>query len=113
MRRKIITLLFIVSFSFYCTFCGEKASPNPEQEVQESSFQGNDISIESIVQNPSQQKEDANRKSSEENLSVAKENTIEVWLVGVGQQVFALAVWCGLKQILKIIFLKRFRIARR
>ncbi|MDE6713623.1 MAG: hypothetical protein K2K20_07795 [Lachnospiraceae bacterium] len=113
MRGKFITLLFIASFSFYCTFCGEKPSSNPEQEVQESSFQENDISIESIVQNPSQQKEDANRKSSEENLSVTKENKIEVWLVGVAQQVLALAVWCGIKQTIKIIFIKRIRITRR
>lgn len=108
MRRKFITLLFIASFSFYCTFCGEKASSNPEQEVQESYFQETDTSIESIAQNPSQQKEDANRKSSEENLPVTKENTIEVWLVGVGQQVLALMIWYGIKQTIKIIFLKRY-----
>ncbi|MDE6687423.1 MAG: hypothetical protein K2K17_08915, partial [Lachnospiraceae bacterium] len=63
---------------------------------------------ESIVQNPSQQKEDANRKSSEENLPVTKKNTIEVWLVGVAQQVLALMIWYGIKQTIKIIFLKKY-----
>lgn len=105
MRRKLITLLFIASFSFYCTFCGEKSSSNPIQGVQESYFQENDASTESMVQNPNQQKEVACGKSSEENLSMTKENTIEVWLVGVAQQVLALAVWYGIKQTIKIIFI--------
>ncbi len=103
MRRKLITLLFIASFSLYCTFYGEKSSSNPKQGVQESYFQENDTSIESMVQDQNQQKEDACRKSSEENLPITKENTIEIWLVGVTQQVLALAVWYGMKQTIKII----------
>ncbi|MDE6744548.1 MAG: hypothetical protein K2J95_11770 [Lachnospiraceae bacterium] len=113
MRRKFITLLFIASFSFYCTFCGEKSSTSSEQEIQESYSQGTDTSIESVVQNPSQQKEDTNRKSSKESLPVTTENAIEVWLMGVAQQVLALAVWYGIKQTIKIIFIKKIRIARR
>lgn len=108
MRRKLITLLFIASFSFYCTFCGEKTSSNPEQEVQESCFQENDAATESIVQNPGQQKEDVSERTSKEDLLMTKENTIEVWLVGVAQQVFALAVWYGIKQTIKILILKRY-----
>lgn len=107
MRRKFITLLLIASFSFYCTFFGEKTCPNPEQEAQEAYFQGNDTSTEAIAQNPSQQKESANRKYSEEKLPVTKENTIEVWLFGVAQQVLALMIWFGMKQTIKFIFLKR------
>ncbi len=107
MRRKLITLLFIASFSLYCTFCGEKTSSKPEQGVQESYFQENNASTESMVQNPNQQKEDASRRSSEDSLSMTKENKIEVWLVGVAQQVLALAVWYGIKQTIKIIFLKK------
>lgn len=113
MRRKLITLLLISSVSLYCTFCGEKTPLNPEQEIQESYFQENNASIDSIVQNPGQQKNDAYRKFSEEKLPMTEENTIEVWLVGVAQQVLALAVWCGMKQTIKIIFLKRIRVARR
>ncbi|MDE6530272.1 MAG: hypothetical protein K2K96_05795 [Lachnospiraceae bacterium] len=85
MRRKLITLLLISSFSLYCTFCGEKASLNPDQ-----------------------QENDACRKFSEENLPMNEENTIEIWLVGVAQQVLALAVWCGIKQTIKIILLKKY-----
>ncbi len=61
-----------------------------------------------MVQNPNQQKEDDCRKSSEENLPMTKENTIKIWLVGVAQQVLALMIWCGMKQTIKFIFLKRF-----
>ena len=87
MRRKLITLLLISSVSLYCTFCGEKTSSNPDQ-----------------------QKNDACRKFSEENLPMTEENTIEVWLVGVAQQVLALAVWCGMKQTIKIILLKKYNL---
>lgn len=61
-----------------------------------------------MVQNPNQQKEDDCEKSSEENLPMTKKNTIENWLFGVAQQVLALAIWYGIKQTLKIIFLKRY-----
>lgn len=108
MRIKLITLLFIASFSLYGTFCGEKTSSYPEQEIQESYFQENDTSIESMVQNPNQQKEDTSRRSSEDYFSMTRENIIEIWLIGVTQQVLALAIWHGIKQTLKIIFLKRY-----
>lgn len=99
MHKRWILLLLIVSLSFYCFACGKESFSNAETNVQEQDLQEETVS-------------DTTSAPSEKYRSETEENKTENWTVKVAQQVLALAIWHGMKQIIHIIFWKKTRLTR-
>lgn len=99
MHKRWILLLLIVSLSFYCLACGKESFSNTETIVQEQNLPGETVS-------------DTTGAPSEKYRSETEENKAENWTVKVAQQVLALAIWHGMKQLIHLIFWKKTRLTR-